>query len=99
MNISKSVNSCFLINKLFLKVGHPGVSSGGLGPKPKKSNPQSSKLKSNLTPGEIEAIKALRADPNIPEDAKPHYPKDTNVKATESPHTLGGLLHLITPYF
>ncbi len=33
------------------------------------------KQKSNLTPGEIEAIKALRADPNIPEDAKPPLPE------------------------
>ena len=33
------------------------------------------KQKSNLTPGEIKAIKALRADPNIPEDAKPPLPE------------------------
>ncbi len=39
--------------------------------KPKNSSPQHSKQKSSLTPGEIEGIKALRADPNIPEDAKP----------------------------
>ena len=44
-------------------------------PKPKNSSPQPSKQKSNLTPGEIEAIKALRADPNIPEDAKPPLPE------------------------
>ncbi len=28
-----------------------------------------------LTPGEIEAIKALRANPHIPEDAKPPLPE------------------------
>lgn len=28
-----------------------------------------------LTPGEIQAIKNMRADPNIPEDAKPELPK------------------------
>ncbi|MDE6017404.1 MAG: hypothetical protein K2G85_01160 [Muribaculaceae bacterium] len=28
-----------------------------------------------MTPGEIEAIKAMRADPNIPEDAKPSLPE------------------------
>ncbi len=38
------------------------------------SNPQHSKQKSNLTLGEIKAIKAMRADPNIPEDAKPPLP-------------------------
>ncbi|MBD5304845.1 MAG: hypothetical protein HDS12_00925 [Bacteroides sp.] len=36
---------------------------------------QCSNQKSNLTPGEIEAIKALRADPNIPEDATPLLPE------------------------
>ena len=44
-------------------------------PKPKNSSTQPSKQKSNLTPGEIEAIKALRADPNIPKDAKPTLPE------------------------
>ncbi len=43
--------------------------------KHENSNPQPSKQKSNLTPGEIKAIKALRADPNIPEDAKPTLPE------------------------
>jgi hypothetical protein len=28
-----------------------------------------------LTPGEIQAIKNMRADPNIPEDAKPELPE------------------------
>ena len=44
-------------------------------PKSKNNSTQQSKQKSNLTPGEIEAIKALRADPNIPEDAKPPLPE------------------------
>ena len=44
-------------------------------PKPKNSSTQPSKQKSNLTPGEIEAIKALRANPHIPEDAKPPLPE------------------------
>ena len=39
------------------------------------STPLPHKQKSNLTPGEIEAIKAMRADPNIPEDAKPPLPE------------------------
>ena len=41
----------------------------------KKTTTLPHKQKSNLTPGEIEAIKALRADPNIPEDAKPPLPE------------------------
>jgi len=41
----------------------------------KQTTPQPHKQKSNLTPGEIEAIKAMRADPNIPEDAKPPLPE------------------------
>ena len=28
-----------------------------------------------MTPGEIDAIKALRANPHIPEDAKPPLPE------------------------
>ena len=44
-------------------------------PKSKNSSTQPSKQKSNLTPGEIEAIKALRANPHIPEDAKPPLPE------------------------
>ena len=47
-------------------------------PQPTKHDtptPLPPKQKSNLTPGEIEAIKALRADPNIPEDAKPPLPE------------------------
>lgn len=44
-------------------------------PKSKNSSTQQSKQKSNLTPGEIEAIKALRANPHIPEDAKPPLPE------------------------
>ncbi len=32
--------------------------------------------KSRLTPGEIQAIKDMRADPNIPDDAKPPLPED-----------------------
>lgn len=31
--------------------------------------------KSRLTPGEIQAIKSMRADPNIPDDAKPPLPE------------------------
>lgn len=31
--------------------------------------------KSRLTPGEIQAIKDMRASPNIPEDAKPELPE------------------------
>lgn len=31
--------------------------------------------KSRLTPGEIQAIKNMRASPNIPEDAKPELPE------------------------
>ena len=44
-------------------------------PEQDKSTPHPHKQKSNLTSGEIEAIKALRADPNIPEDAKPPLPE------------------------
>ena len=44
-------------------------------PKSKNSSTQQSKQKSNLIPGEIEAIKALRANPHIPEDAKPPLPE------------------------
>lgn len=31
--------------------------------------------RSRLTPGEIQAIKNMRASPNIPEDAKPELPE------------------------
>ncbi len=31
--------------------------------------------KTRLTPGEIQAIKDMRASPNIPEDAKPELPE------------------------
>lgn len=31
-----------------------------------------------LTPGEVQAIKDMRANPHIPEDAKPELPKATN---------------------
>lgn len=58
-------------------------------PKPPKPKPGQKKPKdvdidrfplphqrqSRLTPGEIEAIKAMRADPNIPDDAKPPLPE------------------------
>lgn len=44
-------------------------------PKPKNNSTQQSKQNSNLTPGEIQAIKAMRGDPNIPEDAKPPLPE------------------------
>ena len=59
-------------------------------PKPPKPQPEESKpaketeidkfplphqRKSRLTPGEIQAIKNMRADPNIPEDAKPPLPE------------------------
>ena len=40
-----------------------------------KSEPLPHKQKSNLTPGEIEAIKAMRANPHIPDDAKPPLPE------------------------
>lgn len=40
-----------------------------------KSTPLPNEKKSKLTPGEIEAIKPLRAAPNIPEDAKPPLPE------------------------
>ena len=52
-------------------------SFGGQGPtKPKSSTQQPvTRPKSDLTPGEIEAIKALRANPHIPDDAKPPLPE------------------------
>lgn len=53
----------------------PQVQQKEQSPKPKNSSTQPSKQKSNLTPGEIEAIKALRANPHIPEDAKPPLPE------------------------
>lgn len=39
------------------------------------SKPLPHERKSNLTPGEIAAIKAMRANPHIPEDAKPSLPE------------------------
>ena len=47
-------------------------------PKDTKSEKQAQlphEKKSKLTPGEIEAIKAMRANPHIPEDAKPPLPE------------------------
>lgn len=49
-------------------------------PNPKKEAeidrfPLPHQLKSRLTPGEIQAIKDMRASPNIPEDAKPELPE------------------------
>ena len=47
-------------------------------PKDTKSEKQAQlphEKKSGLTPGEIEAIKAMRANPHIPEDAKPPLPE------------------------
>lgn len=55
-------------------------------PEPKKEQPQPKdaeidriplphQRKSRLTPGEIQAIKDMRASPNIPEDAKPELPE------------------------
>lgn len=52
-------------------------------PKPERKKPKDVEIdrfplphqrKSRLTPGEIEAIKNMRADPNIPDDAKPELP-------------------------
>ena len=40
-----------------------------------KPKPLPHEQRSRLTPGEIDAIKKLRADPNIPEDAKPELPE------------------------
>ena len=55
-------------------------------PEPKKEQPQPKEAeidriplphqrKSRLTPGKIQAIKNMRASPNIPEDAKPELPE------------------------
>lgn len=48
-------------------------------PKPKGTNtdrlPLPHQSKTRLTPGEIQAIKNMRASPNIPEDAKPELPE------------------------
>lgn len=49
-------------------------------PKPAKEteidrSPLPHQRKSRLTPGEIQAIKNMRASPNIPEDAKPELPE------------------------
>lgn len=56
-------------------------------PKPQSEEPKTAKeteidrwplphqRKSRLTPGEIQAIKDMRASPNIPEDAKPELPE------------------------
>lgn len=56
-------------------------------PKPKPEEPKPAKeteidrwplphqRKSRLTPGEVQAIKDMRASPNIPEDAKPELPE------------------------
>lgn len=50
------------------------------GPKPAKETeidrfPLPHQRERRLTPGEIQAIKNMRADPNIPEDAKPELPE------------------------
>lgn len=56
------------------------------GPDPKKEQPKPKdaeidriplphQRKTRLTPGEIQAIKDMRASPNIPEDAKPELPE------------------------
>lgn len=53
-------------------------------PKPEQKKPKDVEIdrftlphqrKSRLTPGEIQAIKAMRTDPNIPDDAKPPLPE------------------------
>ena len=53
-------------------------------PKPEQKKPKEAEIdrfplphqrKSRLTPGEIQAIKNMRADPNIPDDAKPPLPE------------------------
>lgn len=53
-------------------------------PKPEQKKPKDVEIdrfplphqrKSRLTPGEIQAIKDMRANPNIPEDAKPSLPE------------------------
>ena len=48
-------------------------------PQPKVTNtdrlPLPHQSKSRLTPGEIQAIKDMRANPHIPEDAKPELPE------------------------
>ena len=47
--------------------------------------------KSRLTPGEIEAIKAMRANPHIPEDARPPLPEVylyPSIKANRTPGRL-----------
>lgn len=46
-------------------------------PQPKRSSskPLPHERKSRLTPGEIQAIKDMRANPHIPEDAKPTLPE------------------------
>lgn len=43
--------------------------------KPAQQKPLPHEQKSRLTPGEIEAIKQMRANPHIPEDAKPDLPE------------------------
>ena len=40
-----------------------------------KPKPLPHEQRSRLTPGEIEAIKKMRANPHIPEDAKPPLPE------------------------
>lgn len=50
-------------------------------PNPKKEAeidrfPLPHQRKSRLTPGEIQAIKDMRANPHIPEDAKPELPEE-----------------------
>ena len=47
----------------------------GLSPKSENQAQLPHEKKSRLTPGEIEAIKAMRANPHIPEDAKPPLPE------------------------
>ena len=54
----------------------PNSFGGHCPTKPKSSTQQPvTRPKSDLTPGEIEAIKALRANPHIPDDAKPPLPE------------------------
>jgi len=40
-----------------------------------KPKPLPHEQRSRLTPGEVQAIKDMRANPHIPEDAKPELPE------------------------
>lgn len=55
-------------------------------PEKSKPKPLPHEQRSRLTPGEIEAIKKVRANPHIPEDSKPEPPKSTKPQRLREKH-------------